>query len=544
MGALKKNVEIKFIVAAILVLFAAFLAVPMAIMAIQSFHGENGFTLEFYSQIFSANGFGTSVANSLMISMGSAVVTTALAFVLAYTVNYTTVCRAAKRFIRIIALVPMFLPTITYGFAIIYAFGRQGLITRLLGGRQLFDIYGFSGLMIGYIIYTLPISFVLINNTMGYIDKKFLVVSRVLGDNAPRSFMTAVVRPLSGSLTASVMQCFALSFTDYGIPNAVGGRTHVIATVLYDQMLGALPDFNTGSVVAVVMLLPSVASILLLAFIERYNIRYKNITEIEIRKDRVRDVSWGAASALISLLVIGIFATVFVVPVVVSWPYRLDLTLDHFRKVFADSELSGIYWNSLFVAVITAAVGTLVVYGSALATARSRISAVCRQSIDSISLITNTIPGMVLGIAYLLTFTGTNLQNTFVLIIICNIIHFYSTPYLMMKSSLEKLDETWENTAKLMGDSWFRTLIRVVTPNTVSTLAEVFSYYFINAMVTISAVIFIVGPGTMVLTTKIKELEHYMQFDDIFVLSLLILFTNLAVKCMVEIITRRKERRK
>ena len=83
----------------------------------------------------------------------------------------------------------MFLPTITYGFAIIYAFGRQGLITRLLGGRQLFDIYGASGLMIGYIIYTLPISFVLINNTMGYIDKKFLVVSRVLGDNAPRSFM-------------------------------------------------------------------------------------------------------------------------------------------------------------------------------------------------------------------------------------------------------------------------------------------------------------------------------------------------------------------
>ena len=148
-----------------------------------------------------------------------------------------------------------------------------------------------------------------------------------------------------------------------------------------------------------------------------------------------------------------------------------------------------------------------------------------------------------LGIAYLMTFTGTSLQNTFVLIIICNIIHFYSTPYLMMKSSLEKLDETWENTAKLMGDSWIKTLIRVVTPNAVSTLAEVFSYYFINAMVTISAVIFIVGPDTMVLTTKIKELEHYMQFDDIFVLSLLILFTNLAVKCMVEIITR-KERKK
>ena len=64
----------------------------------------------------------------------------------------------------------MFLPTLTYGFAIIYSFGKQGFLTKLFG-RQLFDIYGFNGLLIGYIIYTLPVSFLLIHNTMGYIDK-------------------------------------------------------------------------------------------------------------------------------------------------------------------------------------------------------------------------------------------------------------------------------------------------------------------------------------------------------------------------------------
>ena len=96
--------------------------------------------------------------------------------------------------IRTLALLPMLLPTITYGFAIIYSFGKQGLITRLFG-HQLFDIYGFNGLLLGYVIYTLPVSFMLILNTMGYVDKKFMVVSRVMGDKPLAGFWQTVIRP-------------------------------------------------------------------------------------------------------------------------------------------------------------------------------------------------------------------------------------------------------------------------------------------------------------------------------------------------------------
>ena len=100
----------------------------------------------------------------------SAVLTTCLAFILAYTVHYTNLGRRYKKLIERTAVLPMLLPTITYGFAIIYSFGRQGMLSRLFG-RQLFEIYGFNGLLLGYVIYTLPISFMLLNNTMGYIDK-------------------------------------------------------------------------------------------------------------------------------------------------------------------------------------------------------------------------------------------------------------------------------------------------------------------------------------------------------------------------------------
>ena len=91
-----------------------------------------------------------------------------------------------------------------------------------------------------------------------------------------------------------------------------------------------------------------------------------------------------------------------------------------------------------------------------------------------------------------------------------------------------------------MGDNWLKTIIRVVTPNARATILEVFSYYFVNAMVTVSAVVFIAGARTMVITTKIKELQYYNKFNEVFVLSLLILFTNLLAKAVFQFLANRK----
>ena len=163
--------------------------------------------------------------------------------------------------------------------------------------------------------------------------------------------------------------------------------------------------------------------------------------------------------------------------------------------------------------------------------------------IESIALITNTIPGMVIGLAYLFCFSGTALQNTFAILIICNMVHFFSTPYLMMKNSLSKMNASWETTAMLMGDNWAKTIVRVVTPNAMATLIEVFSYYFVNAMVTVSAVIFLAGTRTMVITTKIKELQYFNKYNEIFILSLLILFTNVVAKFVFQKLAERSQRR-
>lgn len=350
-------------------LFALFLVYPTVRLLLKSILSENGMTMEFYHSVLTQKGFLKALENSFLIAGVSALLTTGLAFFLAYTIHYTNINAKFKEGIEKAAVLPMFLPTLTYGFAIIYSFGKQGLLTKLFG-RQLFDIYGFNGLLIGYIIYTLPVSFLLIHNTMGYIDKKFMIVSRIMGDNRVSTFMMTIFRPLAGTLMASFIQSFFLCFTDFGIPASVGGKFEVIASVLYSQMLGSVPDFNKGSVVAVMMLLPSIVSIALLRYLEKYNVRYQKISVMELPKNRGRDWLCGIGSGLIILGVLSIFAVIFIVSFVQDWPYQTGFSMEHFRAVFQDAGLMGVYKNSLYVALLTAVFGTLAAYGSALITAQ------------------------------------------------------------------------------------------------------------------------------------------------------------------------------
>lgn len=542
-SVMRKNREIKAIFAVMAVFFAGFLAVPMISVLVKSFTGNGeAASLSHYVEVLTGRGFLRALGNSFAISICSALLATVLAFILAYTIHYTNVGKRYKWLISKAAILPMLLPTITYGFAIIYSFGKQGLLTQLFG-RQLFDIYGFNGLLLGYVVYTLPIAFTLINNAMGYIDKRFMIVSRLMGDSPLQTFRMTIVIPLLGTLATSFIQTFFLCFTDFGIPASVGGQYEVVASVLYEEMLGSIPNFGNGAVVALVMIIPSVVSITVLHILEKYNVRYNKISPIELKKGVKRDIVFAVLSGAVLICALSMFIVMFVTPFIEEWPYRMNFTLEHVQAVFEDRQLYGVYVNSVIVALITALAGTLIAYGGALVTARSTVSGKLKKVIDSIALVTNTIPGMVIGLAYLFVFTGTPLQNTFPIIIICNIVHYFSTPYLMMKNSLSKMNASWETTAMLMGDNWMKTIARVVTPNALSTLLEVFSYYFVNAMVTVSAVIFIAGARTTVITTKIQELQYFNEFNEIFVLSLLILFTNLIARAVFRRLAKMSESR-
>lgn len=518
------------------VLFVMFMFVPLVKLLALSLNVGDALGLENYTSILSSDGFLQTMHNSFFVATMSALSATFLGFILAYTVHWTNLPKSFKQFIKLAALFPMLLPTVTYGFAIIYTFGKQGLLTQILGFQLFEDIYGFYGMWLGYTIYTLPIAFLLLNNTFQYLDKKFVVVSELMGDSPYRQFDMTVVRPLIGTFAAAMIQCFFLAFTDFGIPASIGGQYSVIATELYTQILGASPSFEKGAVVALFMLVPSILSIAILWYVARFNVRYDSVEMIYLPTSKIKDRVLAVLSSVILASLLLVFAVIFIIPWIKSWPYQMVFTTEIVSEALESANLMRVYKNSLLVAVLTAMFGTLITYFSALLYERSSLFKLGKFSIESSALVTNTVPGMVVGIAYLMVFSGSAVANTIFIIVISNIIHYFATPYLMSKNALSKMNLGWETTAGLLGDSWFTSLRRIVVPNSFFTLIEVASFYFISAMVTISAVIFISGAKTMVLTTKIVELQHFARFDEIFILSLMILLTNIGALMLFAIV--------
>lgn len=537
----KGQKELKILYLLITLTLAAILLYPLGCVLFQSVLTKSG-TLGFenYASTLTQSQFWTALGNSFTVSGISAAIATVMAFFCAYGLHFTRIQPSIKKVIQIIVLLPLFLPSITYGFAVIYSFGRLGLISQLIAPPP-FSIYGFWGLLIADVIYTLPPAFLILYNAFFYVDRNFITVSKLMGDSPSKTFYITAVRPVVGSILSAFILSFFLSFTDFGIPVSIAGEYEVIATQLYTTMMGAIPNFGEGAVIAMAMLVPSVASVVLLRWVDRFNFRYNKISKSEVSVNRVRDGLYLSYYLIITLALLSVFVVMFVVPFVKQWPYQPFFTLDVITRIVSDSSIWQVYEHSVAVALVSAAIGTVFCYAAALVKARSQLPGWCQTTMDSFAMITNTVPGMVLGIGFLFAMSGTPLANTFTILVFANLVHFFTTPYMMATSALSKMNAGWETTGALMGDSWIKTVSRVLVPNSLPTLLQMFQYFFVSAMVTISAVVFLTGARTMLLTTKIKELQYFEKFEEIFVLSLLVFLTNVAAKLIFDALSHKAQ---
>lgn len=525
-------------------LIAVFLLVslllPVGAVLQQSFLEKGGTPgLGNWAKILQDPAFPALLGRSFLVAGLSAVFSALIAFFAAYGLTFTNLDRRLKKGVQIVLLLPLFLPSITYGFAVMYSFGRMGLVSQIVGAPP-FSIYGFAGLLIANIVYTLPPAFLILYNAFAYVDRRFVIVSRVMGDGLLRSFYQTALRPTLGAFVSAFVLAFFLAFTDFGIPISIAGQYNVIATELYAVMMGAVPNFGEGAVLAISMVIPAALAVWILKRADRLNFRYSQISKDAPMANPTRDSAFLVFFGALTLILVSIFAVIFVVPFMESWPYRPTFTLRHVREILGDAALWDIYLRSVGVALLSAALGTAITFAAGMIKTRSSLSVGARTAMDAFAMVTNTLPGMVIGVGYLFVFSGTPLQNTLAIIIMANVVHFFATPYLMSTAALSKMNASWETTGLLMGDTWWQTVRRVVIPNALPTLYQMFSTYFINAMVTISAVVFLTGSRTMLVTTRIKELQYFEKFDAIFVLSLLIFFTNVAAKLLFDRLAERR----
>ena len=155
-----------------------------------------------------------------------------------------------------------------------------------------------------------------------------------------------------------------------------------------------------------------------------------------------------------------------------------------------------------------------------------------------ISMISLAIPGVVLGLSFVLFFKSTFLYQTLALLVLVNIVHFFASPYLLAYNTLKKFNNNLEDISESLGISRVKMILDVYLPSTQDTIVEMFSYMFVNAMVTISAVSFLANLRNMPLSMLIPQLDSQSMVEVTAIVSVVILLVNIIIKVLVYLVKR------
>lgn len=485
-----------------------------------------------FGSLVSSSAFKESLFNSLFVTVIATILSVGIAYLLAFTLNRTNIKHRAL--LKVMLTLPMLIPSISHGLGLINLFGSNGLISSIFG----FNIIGSIGIIIGSILYSFPVAFLMLDDGFNYIDNTMYDTAKVLGLNKWQTFQKVTLCYLKKPLLSALFAVFTLIFTDYGVPLAVGGKFITLPVFLYKEVMGLL-DFSKGTMIGLFLLIPAIISFLFDNFSKDYTTS-TNSKKFKIQKNKVRDIVYTIFTYLILIFIIAILGSFVYYAFVNNVVLDNSFSLKHFEYVFSNNVSQNIF-NSLIIALIVSILGTIIAYFAAYITARIKGS--IGKVIHILTISSLAIPGIVLGLSYTIGFRNTFIYNTYFILILVNIIHFIASPYLMAYNALQKVNSNFEAVAKTCNISVFRIIKDVIIPCTKKTIREMFAYFFVNSMVTISAVTFLFNTRNMPLSLLINNYEGSMMLGEAAIISLIILVFNVIVKLIVYLINRKEHRR-
>ena len=508
---------------------------------------------------FASPSLSRSIGNSIQVACYTTVISVTLGFIYAFCLTRT--CLPAKGMFKGVAMVPLFAPTLLNGIALIYLFGRKGLITTgFFGHIPGFPIplYGSVGIVISEVLYTFPQAMLILTVALSITDARIYEAARSLKAGRWRVFFTVTLPGIKYGLLSAVFVCFILAFTDFGAPKVVGGNFNILATDIYKQVIGQ-QNFVMGAVVSVILLIPTV-----LAFVADRIVQRRQVAMIAARAVPLVPRPHGVADrwallfcSTIALLIVSFYATALMASLVKVWPYDLSLGFRHYHFSGTGGGGYGAFFNSIRMAAYSAIAGTFITFFSAWLIEKVRIMNPVRQTAYFLSILPLALPGLVIGLAYIFFFNapGWHIAGFFIanplhflyasmgILVLSNIIHFYSVSFLTATTALKQLDIEFEQVSDAMGVPFYKTFLRVTVPVCLPAMLEIGMYYFVNSMATVSAVIFLYSADLPLASVAIANMDDAGDTAPACALSMLVVFANAGVRLIYEFLTRRIRRR-
>jgi iron(III) transport system permease protein len=217
------------------------------------------------------------------------------------------------------------------------------------------------------------------------------------------------------------------------------------------------------------------------------------------------------------------------------WPYDLSLSLKNYAFDLMDGGGWDSYYNSIQLALLTAVIGTFVVFTGAYMVEKTKGFDTGRSLFQLLAMLPMAIPGMVLGLAYIFFFNDpanplNPIYGTMAILVICTVTHFYTVSHLTAVTALKQMDREFESVAASLKQPFYKLFARVTVPVCLPAVLDISIYLFVNAMTTVSAVVFLYSPTTTLASVAVLNMDDAGDIAPAAAMGMMIFYTNAAAR--------------
>jgi len=534
---------------------------PVVMRVLGSFSGELGafgaFTLEKYVAAYTDPAFAEILVSTVIFTLGSALVATGLALFLAYLNTRTNI--PGKFMFGVISLIPMMVPHILFAVSWVLLLnpsnGMINLFLRQLGieGAAL-NIYSITGMILVEGLLDLPIAYLVIAPAMSAFDVALEESSRVCGASNARTLFRVTLPVLRPAILAALTLVIVRSLASFAVPSVIGmpGRIYVLATHIYSIVAtGYAADYGMAAAVGMSALAASITLIVLYRRLTREGEKYVTISSRGYRPSVV-DLK-GARYPLFAVVALISFVLIVLPILVLFYTSLVPYVMTPSAKAFA--AMSWRHWitvlkdpvsllalkNSLYLGVGGATLGIVLSFFVAYVIVKVRTRA--SGLLESLSFLSFSFPGIVVGIGFMWFFVQTPLYSTIWALLIGYIATYLPYGLRPLTSAFVQIHGHLEESSRVCGGGPLYTMRRIVLPLLVPGIASGWILMATMFVRELSLSVVLSRPGTEVLAVQILRFAEDGLWGRLSALGILMIFISTALVVLANGIAKKLSKR-
>ena len=495
-----------------------FILYPLAILLVDSFVGDGGFSFNVFKRIFQMPTFTHAITNTLKVGFLVGILSTLVGLLFAYVEVYVRMGKFTGGLFKVVSMLPVVSPPFVLSLSMIMLFGKAGIITRFL--LKIYDnsVYGFWGIAIVQTLTFFPVCYMMLKGLLKNIDPSLEEAARDMGASRWKVFTSVTFPLLLPGLGNAFLVTFIESIADFANPMIIGGSYDTLATTIYLQITGAY-DKAGAAAMAVVLLCITLA----MFAVQKYYLERKTAATLTGKASRGRmlitdrsvRVPLTVLCSLVALFVIMMYICVPIGACFPTWGYKFfPLTGKWFKLVFTRYHGFQAFRDSFVLSLISAPITALLSMIISYLVVKRKFKS--KGFIEAVSMLAMAVPGTVLGVGYIRGFSGglfhtgfmQGLYGTGLILIIVFVVRSLPTGTRSGISALRQIDKSIEESAYDMGADSFRVFMTVTLPLIKDSFLSGLVTAFVRSITAISAIILLVTPQFLLITVQINELAE------------------------------------